>query len=32
MDKDGGNQAAEDNVTKLFANMKKAFEDEAEDT
>ena len=32
MDKDGGNQAAEDNVTKLFANMKKAFEDEAEDS
>lgn len=32
MDRDGGNQAAEENVARVFADMKRAFENEPKDT
>ncbi len=32
MDRDGGNQAVEDNVARVFAEMRRAFRDESADT
>lgn len=32
MDRDGGNQTAEDNVARVFKDMRRAFEDEPKDT